>query len=85
LTPWGTLLITGLQLDFVPLITSLWAWPFRQFSIHLPIQPILQQLLCKDLMGDNVESLTEVYIDTTYCSLVYQASHFITVHHVDQA
>ena len=31
--PWGTLLITGLQLDFVPLITNLWAWPCIQFSV----------------------------------------------------
>ncbi|KAK4810833.1 hypothetical protein QYF61_008805 [Mycteria americana] len=25
---WGTPLVTGLQLDFMPLITTLWAWPF---------------------------------------------------------
>jgi len=35
--PWSTLLITGLQLDFMPLITVPWAQPFRQFSIRLAV------------------------------------------------
>ncbi|KAK4825951.1 hypothetical protein QYF61_003469 [Mycteria americana] len=35
--PWGTLLFPGLQLDFVPLIATLWGWLFRQFSINLTI------------------------------------------------
>lgn len=26
---------TGFQLDFMPLVTTLWAWPFIQFSTHL--------------------------------------------------
>ena len=30
-------LVTDLQLDFVPLITTLWARPFSQFSIHLTV------------------------------------------------
>jgi len=29
--PWGTLLVTGQQLDLVPFTTTLWAWPSRQF------------------------------------------------------
>jgi len=29
--PWGTQLVTGLQLDFVWLVTSLWDRPFSQF------------------------------------------------------
>ena len=33
--PWGMPLLTGLQWDLALLIISLWAWPFRQFSIHL--------------------------------------------------
>ncbi|KAK4817105.1 hypothetical protein QYF61_027968 [Mycteria americana] len=33
--PWGTRVVTGLQLEFVPLITSLWDLLFSQFSIHL--------------------------------------------------
>ncbi|KAK4829074.1 hypothetical protein QYF61_002018 [Mycteria americana] len=44
----------------------------------LLIQPILHQLLYEDLMGDTVESLTEVQVDNIHCSpLIYQASHFI--------
>ena len=30
-------LVTGLQLDFMPLISTLWAQPFIQFSVHLAI------------------------------------------------
>ena len=30
---WGTPLVMGLQLDFVLLITILWAWPFSHFSV----------------------------------------------------
>jgi len=29
--------LIGLQIDFVPQITTLWAWPFIQFSIQLPL------------------------------------------------
>lgn len=32
---WGTSLVTGLLLDLVPLTTTLWIQPFRQFSTHL--------------------------------------------------
>ncbi|KAK4825192.1 hypothetical protein QYF61_025120, partial [Mycteria americana] len=35
--PWGTLLVTGYQPDFVSLITTLWTWLFSQFSIHLTV------------------------------------------------
>lgn len=34
LTPWSTLLVTGIQLDFAPLITTFWAWLLSQLSIH---------------------------------------------------
>lgn len=37
--PWGAALVTGLQLDFVPLITTLWAQLFSQFLNHLSAQP----------------------------------------------
>jgi len=33
--PWGTPLVTGLQLDFMLLITSLRARPFSHFLVHL--------------------------------------------------
>jgi len=35
--PWGTPLVTGLQPDFMLLITMLWAQPFSQFSVHLAV------------------------------------------------
>ncbi|KAK4831590.1 hypothetical protein QYF61_018350 [Mycteria americana] len=80
--PWATPLVTGLQLDFMPLTTTLWAWPFSQFSVHLTIassSPYFHWLLYKDLMGDSVKGLTEVRVDNVHCSpLIYQASHFIT-------
>lgn len=34
---WDTPLVTGLQLGFVSLITTLWTWLFSQFSIHLSV------------------------------------------------
>lgn len=39
-SPLGTLLVTGLQLDFVPLITTLWVQSFSKFSV----QPKLSDL-----------------------------------------
>ncbi|KAK4828728.1 hypothetical protein QYF61_000719 [Mycteria americana] len=75
---WGTLLVTGLQLDCLPLITTLRTQPVSPFSIQLLIQPIFHQLLYEDLMGDSVKGLAEVQVDRIYCSpLIYQASHFI--------
>jgi len=35
--PWGELLVTGLRLNFVPLVTTLWAQLFSQYSIHLTV------------------------------------------------
>lgn len=37
--PWGALLVTGLHLDFVPLITTFWAQLFIRFLV-LPILSI---------------------------------------------
>lgn len=37
------LLVTGLQLDFKVLVTTLWAQPFDQFSVHLIISLIKQE------------------------------------------
>ena len=86
--PWGTPLVTDLQLHFVPLITTLWAWSFSQFSTHLTVclsSPY--QLLYEDLLGDSVKGPAEVQVDNIHCSpLVYQASHFIVeVYQVGQA
>lgn len=35
--PWGTLLMTGCWLDFMPVITPLWGQEFIQFSVHLTV------------------------------------------------
>lgn len=35
--PWATPLVTGLQVDFVPLITILWAHQFTQFCSWLTV------------------------------------------------
>lgn len=60
------------------LIATLWACPFIQFSTCLLIQPIFEQLLCEDSIGDNVKGLTEVQLDYIHCSPpIYQASHFV--------
>ena len=78
--PWGTLLLTGVQLDFVPLITTLWAQPFSQFLVHcLLIQSILHELLCEDTMGESVKGLTEVKVDDTHCFPLHLPSQ--SIHH----
>lgn len=43
---WGRPLVTGLQIDSVPLITSLWAPPVSQFSFHFSIQISIPLFLC---------------------------------------
>ena len=35
---WGTPLVTGLHLEFVPLVTILWAWTFSEFLVHLTVR-----------------------------------------------
>lgn len=42
---WGILLITGLQLDFVPAVSDFWAQWFRHFSTHLTIYPSSPQII----------------------------------------
>jgi len=87
--PWDTLLVTGMQLDLVPLITPLRAPVQTVFNPphHLLIQPIHQQVLYEDLMGDSVKGPTVVQVDNSHCSpLICQASHFIIeIYQVGQA
>lgn len=57
---WDTPLVTGPWLEFMPLITTLWIWPFHNFPVHLHcllIQLMLDQLLCEDLKGENIKLL----------------------------
>lgn len=65
--PWGTLLVTGLQLGSE---TS-----FQFYSLSYLY---FQQLVYKDVMGDRVKSLTKSTVNDIHCSpLIYQASHDI--------
>lgn len=76
---WGTLLVSGLQLGFIPLITILLAHLFSQFSIYHTVysfSPYINSFSMRKLW-ETVESLTEVELDNCP-SFVYQASHFIT-------
>lgn len=55
--PWGTPLMTGFWLDFMPLITTLWFWQFSQFSIHLIVHlhgPYFIQFVYVDVTSDGV-------------------------------
>lgn len=65
------MIVTGLQLDFMSLIPTLWMRPFSQFSIHLTClltQPILFQILYENIMKCSAESLTEIKINNILCS-----------------
>lgn len=76
IAPWGTLLVTGLQLDFLLLI-ALWACPFIHFSIYLTVYSC-QLLVSEALTGDGVENPPGIQAYNNHCSpLVYQASSFI--------
>lgn len=81
----STPLVTGLQLDFAPLIIISWAWHFSLFSIYFTIYLSSQQLVNADTASD--ESLSEVKTINILCSLLlHQASHLITEgYQVDQA
>ncbi|KAF1498675.1 hypothetical protein FQV18_0005633, partial [Eudyptula minor novaehollandiae] len=52
--PWAMQLVTGLQLDFVPPISTPWAWSFSRFSIHLPVCSFSPYFISfsEDLAGD---------------------------------
>lgn len=58
--PWGTLLVTGLHLDFLPPVTTLWGWQIRQLSIHLTVHLssviYLDLLFYDDVMPDSIKS-----------------------------
>lgn len=81
INPWGTPLVTGLHLDSVPLITTLWALPLRQFLTHLNIHssiPRFLSFITKDVVRYTVKSLAEVNVHSIHCSLlIYPASDAI--------
>lgn len=61
--PWVTPLITDHHLDIEPLIATFWVWSHSQFLVHQVVyapNPYLSNE--KDVMGDYVKGLTEVYI-----------------------
>lgn len=58
-----TPLITDHHLDIEPLIATFWVWSHSQFLVHQVVyapSPYLSNE--KDVMGDYVKGLTEVYI-----------------------
>ena len=52
--PCGALLATGLQLDSAPLITTLWALPVSQFSVHLPCLTHTSQSYVQQSYGSDI-------------------------------
>lgn len=61
--PWGTQLVTGLQLDFMLLITTLWDYLFNQYSIHPIVQLRLHQLFHEDIVRTSSKNLADVEVD----------------------
>lgn len=71
---WDTVLVTGIQLDFVLLIATLWT----QFSIYLSVYSYINSFSKKDVIGDGAENPLEIKVDNEYWSpLIYQVSLFI--------
>lgn len=85
-------LLIGLQLDTVPLITSLSAQQFNQFSTHPTILissphfiSLSMKMLCQRVL--KTETLIKGKANHIHCStLIYQASNFVTKgYDIDQA
>ncbi|KAJ7400839.1 hypothetical protein BTVI_101645 [Pitangus sulphuratus] len=74
---WGTPLVTGLALDPMPLISTL--WNLLTDPPHCPlIQSILTEFTYEDVVRDSVKSLAEVKVDSIHCSpLIHPSSFFI--------
>jgi len=79
--PCGATLVTGLQLDFVPLMTTLPAQQFSRFAVTLTVHSsgvYFISLAMKMLLGDRVKRLTKLKINNIHCSaLIHPASHLI--------
>jgi len=74
---WGRPLMSGFQLHFVPLFTTLEAQQFSQFLIHLTVHLsslYFIDLSTKDVMGHSAESLTNIRNEH---ALIHTASHVI--------
>lgn len=68
---WDTPPVACLQLDFVPLFTTLSVWPFL-FSIHLTVhwsKPYIVSLSMRMLKRDGVKGLTKVKIAKSFNKL----------------
>lgn len=91
--PWGTPLATGIQLDFLPQVTNLWACLFSHFSIPLSACPAHTSSAsvrgsysrqcplstCTSVFTGLFSVNTEVQIDDVHFSpLICQAIPFIT-------
>lgn len=77
-TAFCTPLVTGLQLDLMALITTLWAWQLGWFAVHTTVHlsSLYFIILSEDVTRDSTESLVQVNINDTYCSpFLHQAAH----------
>ena len=79
--PWIPL-VTGLQLDFIPLITTVQAQQFSLFAVHLAVLlicSVIHQFVNEGVMGDGVQSLAKVNINKhPHSSLICPATFLIT-------
>lgn len=77
-----TLLVTGIQLVFVPLIMTFWDLLLSQFSIQLTVSSLSPHFLTlpmRILWEISVENLPEVKIGNTHCISLIHPSSFIII------
>lgn len=69
--PRGTLLVTRLQPDFVPLTTTLWAWQFSLISVHLSglLTGLYFTSLILRMLQEAVESLAQAEMNNIHALL----------------
>lgn len=79
INPWDPQRVAELQLDFVELVTTLWAQQLSQFSSHLSVHIIpIHQLFNKDMMGNCIKSLTKIKVNNIHCLFhILQLSFFM--------
>lgn len=68
--PWGTPLVTGLQLDLMLLFTNIWAQPIRQFSAYLifHFSNLYFVSLPTRVLGDSMKNIIQLKLNNIHCS-----------------
>lgn len=74
IAPWGTPLVTCVQLDFVPSITSFLGQLFRQFLFYLSVHLTKPCFVSLTVMGDSIKTLLKINI-SYWSYLPSQSSH----------